>query len=388
MSRILSRFLFLACSVLSLSFMPHTNAAESGDLTAYWVYFGTYTDKGGSQGIYRAKLDAKSGKLSDPELAAEVTSPSFIHISSNGKSLYAVGESGQKEGGVYSFTLDPVTGKLAKQSESTSGAQGACHINTDSKNEFAIVANYGGGSCASYKLGTNGGIESRASHKVFPSVEKDGKKWDARGHCGAFDATGTIAFVCDAGTDKVHLFSVHPQTAELTPLDPPFIAMPKNSAPRHIHIAPNNSIAYVNGEADMTANVIKLDIQARKFEVVQSLSTLPDGEKPRRGLTTAEIRIHPTGKFVYVSNRGHDTIAVFESDSTTAKLKLAGHIRGDIKTPRNFNITPCGKWMLIASQDGGKVGVYSIDGKTGLARETENSVKISKCVCVKFLAIP
>jgi len=381
----------LAVAVMAFAFACTTRATAADSPTSgkYWVYFGTYTDKDGSKGIYRSELDSKTGKLSAPELAAEVTSPSFVHIAANGKTLYAVGEAGGKEGGgVYSFTLDAATGKLVKQSESTSGGSGPCHINTDGKGQFAIVANYGGGSTASYKLKEDGSIVSRVSHKQFPAVEKEGKKWDARGHCGSFDATGTLAFVCDAGTDRVHMFKVNQETAAFEANEPAFITMPKNSAPRHIHIAPSNDVAFVNGEADMTVNVLKLDVKANKFEVVQSLSTLPEGEKVSKGHSTAEVRIHPSGKFVYVSNRGHNTIAAFAFDKETSKLTPAGHIRGDIKTPRNFNISPDGKWMLIASQDGGKVGVYAIDEKTGLAKETEQVVKISKCVCVKFLAQP
>ena len=170
--------------------------------------------------------------------------------------------------------------------------------------------------------------------------------------------------------------------------DPAFIQLPAGTGPRHIHIAPSNDIAFVNGELNMTVNVVKFDLTANKYEVTQTLSTLRDGEQPKPGLSTAECRIHPNGKFVYVSNRGHNTIAVFKFDPATQKLTAAGHITGDIKTPRNFNITPEGQWMLIASQDGGKVGVYEIDQTTGLAKETENSAKIDKCVCVKFLPKP
>jgi 6-phosphogluconolactonase len=138
----------------------------------------------------------------------------------------------------------------------------------------------------------------------------------------------------------------------------------------------------------MTVNLVKLDVPGNRFEVLQSLSTLRESEKVEPGYSTAECRIHPSGKFVYVSNRGHNTIAAFKYDAESMRLSLAGHITGDIKIPRNFNITPCGQWMLIASQDGGKVGVYQIDQSTGLATETAHSIKIDRCVCIKFLSKP
>jgi 6-phosphogluconolactonase len=186
----------------------------------------------------------------------------------------------------------------------------------------------------------------------------------------------------------VLIYKVNPSTGEITANDPAFVKLPNRSGPRHIHIAPDNTVAFVNGEIDMSVHVIKMDVTGNKFELVQSLSTLPKGEKVVPQFSTAETRIHPNGKFVYVSNRGHNTLAAFSYDAKAMKLTPVGHIKGDIKTPRNFNITPDGKWMLIASQDGGKVVVYSIDEKTGLAKETEHSVKVDKPVCVKFLAKP
>src|SRR5262249_60601248 len=137
---------------------------------------------------------------------------------------------------------------------------------------------------------------------------------------------------------------------------------------------------YIGGELVSTVNVVKLDLATGKSSVVQSLSTLPG---PVKGNSTAEVVLHPSGKLVYVSNRGHNSIAVFKVGADK-KLTAAGHITGDIKTPRNFNIDPSGKWMLIASQDSAKVGVYEIDPATGLAKETPVSVRVSRPVCVEF----
>lgn len=375
-------------AVLMACLGPHVASADEPPPSGkYWVFLGTYTSDDGSRGIYRSSLDAATGKLTEPELAVELESPSFLHISPDGTSLYAISES-NREGGVHSFRLDPATGTLSDRVSLTSGGAAACHISTDAENQFAVVSNYSGGSFAFFKLKPNGDLKSRIAHYEIPAAKIDGSDRKALGHCGFFDVTGTMAFTCDAGQDKVHLFRIDRDTAAVTPNDPPYLAMPPRSAPRHIHIAGDNRVAFVNGERDMTVNVVKLDVSANEFKVVQSLSTLREGEQVQSGYSTAECRIHPNGKWVYVSNRGHDTIAAFAYDQESMRLTPAGHITGDITIPRNFNVTPCGKWMLIASQNGGKVGVYRIDPMTGLAHETDNAISIDQCICVKFLAVP
>jgi 6-phosphogluconolactonase len=163
------------------------------------------------------------------------------------------------------------------------------------------------------------------------------------------------------------------------------ILMPKGSGPRHIAINADDTVAYINGELDMTVNVVSLDLKAGQFQVVQSLSTVPEG-KPMKGYSTAEVRIHPNGKFVYVSNRGQNSIAAF-AVQPGGKLKPIGYITGDIKTPRNFNIDPTGQWMLIANQDGDSVQVYKLDPATGLGQATDNKVRVAKPVCVKFVPV-
>ena len=374
----LSLLLLLALPALAFAEQPVRFAQ-------YWVFFGCYTDGKTSKGVYRAELDTATGKLSAPELAAVVGSPSFLHIAPDGKTLYAVGEAAGKDGGgVYSWKLDPATGKLSDQVSLTSKGAGPCHISTDNANKFAVVANYGGGSTAVFKLKPDGSLDSRTGFLQHDKPEKGAP----HGHCGFFDNTGTLAFVPDLGLNRVLIHKLNRDTGTIAPHDPAFVQLPAGSGPRHIHLAPDNSVAFACGETDMTVNVIKMDAKANKYELVQSASTLPDGEKKAAGQSTAECRIHPNGKFVYVSNRGHNTVAAFKYDAAAMRVSLAGHIAGDIKTPRNFNVTPDGGFMLIASQDGDKVGVYKIDTATGLAKETEFSAKVAKPVCVKFLAKP
>ena len=383
---LLLRCLLLLATVTGLS-LATSAAADEPTSSKSWVYYGPYTAKGKSVGIYRSEFDAKTGELSKPELAVEVGSPSFLHIAPDGKTLYAVGESGgQDGGGVYSWKLDKASGKLSDQVSLTSKGSGPCHISTDAKSQFAVVANYGGGSTAFFKLNDDGSLFKRTGFVQHAGKGPDKRQNGPHAHCGFFDPTGTVVAVCDLGLDKVLLYGVDAKSGAATFHAPAAIKLPDGSGPRHIHIHPTLPVAFVNGELDMTVNLLKFDVTANEFDVKQSLSTLPKGEAYKPSYSTAEVRIHPNGKFVYVSNRGHNTVAVFAFDDKATSLTAVGHITGDIKTPRNFNISPCGNWMLIASQDGGKVGVYAISTATGLAKETAYSAKIDSCVCVKFAA--
>jgi 6-phosphogluconolactonase len=209
------------------------------------------------------------------------------------------------------------------------------------------------------------------------SGKDPGRQKEPHAHCCAFNAAGDHLYTVDLGIDRVKVFHVSAKKG-LEEDDEEDVTTPPGSGPRHMAFPPDGKGGfYVCGELNSTVNVVK------GGKVVQSLSTLPE---PVKGNSTAECIVAPDGKFVYVSNRGHNSIAIFrvKEDRT---LEAAGHITGDIKTPRNFNIDPSGKWMLIASQDGGKVGVWELDRNSGNAKETANVAKVSKCVCVKFVPV-
>jgi 6-phosphogluconolactonase len=352
--------------------------ASVGTAAEHWVYLGTYTGgKDGSKGIYRCKLDDSTGKLTEPEVAAEMGSPSFVTIHPSKKFLYAVGEGGGKDGGpVVAFAIDAKTGALTKLNEDKSGGSGPCHVVVSPKGDVLAVANYGGGSTCVFAVEADGKLGKRLGFFQHAGSSKNpGRQKEPHAHCCAFNAAGDHLYTVDLGIDKVKVYHVGKgKVEEDTDED---IVTPPGAGPRHMAFNPDGKGFYVCGELDSTVNVVK------GGKVVQSLSTLP---KPTPGNSTAECIVSPDGKFVYVSNRGHNSVAVFKvlEDKT---LEAAGHITGDIKTPRNFNIDPSGKWMLIASQDGGKVGVWERDAATGGAKETGNTVAVSKCVCVKFVTV-
>ena len=201
------------------------------------------------------------------------------------------------------------------------------------------------------------------------------------GHCGAFSPDGNTGYVVDLGTDHVHRFTRAAGAELKLDLTPSPITLPPGSGPRHIALDPDGKLAFVNGELDSTLNVVRLGADG-KGEVVESASTLPGG-KAVKGNSTAEVVRHPSGKFVYVSNRGHNSIAAFAWDGV--KLKPLGHATESIKVPRNFNLSPDGDWMLVANQDGNDVAVFKV-GADGLPTPTGTTVKVGKPVCVKFLA--
>jgi 6-phosphogluconolactonase len=375
---------FPLCTTLlaAAAFLASASAARAADSDKYWVFFGTYTG-GKSQGIYRSEFDAKTGILAPPELAAQMGSPSFLAIHPTNRFLYAVGEGGEKDGGpVAAFALDARTGVLTKLNELTSGGPGPCHVAIDRAGQFALVANYGGGSCAAFRLGDDGKLAARTSfvQHTGSSVNKS-RQETPHAHCGAFDRTGNYAFVVDLGLDQVLVYGMDRGIGVLRAYHS--FKMPSGSGPRHIALASSNDLAYVCGEIDSTVNVVRFDLTKGVSETVQSLSTLPE---PVSGNSTAECVLHPTGKFVYVSNRGHNSVAVFKVGAD-GRLTAAGHITGDIKTPRNFNIDPTGRWMLIASQDADHVGVFEIEPSTGMAKETKFTVVVGRPVCVKFVPV-
>jgi 6-phosphogluconolactonase len=364
------------------------NAADA-PVKGYWVYLGTYTGgKEGSKGIYKCVLDVTTGKLSAPELVAETTNPSFLVVSPDRKFLYAAGEvsdfGGSKNvGAVTAFAIEPKTGKLKMLNAQPSGGAGPCHVNIDKTGRTVVVANYTGGSCASLPVQADGKLGEPASvmqHKGT-SVDKD-RQEGPHAHSINIDPSNKFAVCADLGLDQVLIYKLDPVKGTLTPHEPPFVATAPGSGPRHFAFHPTKPMAFVINEMKCTLNSLKFDKEKGTFTIIDTASTLP--REVGKGDSTAEVVVHPNGKWVYGSNRGHNSIVAFEVNDE-GKLKLIGHQGEGIKTPRNFNIDPTGQWLLVGNQSGGSVSVFKINQATGALEKTDNSATLGSPVCIKFV---
>lgn len=353
-----------------------------------WVFVGTYTG-GKSKGIYRCVLDLKTGKLSAPALAAIAKSPSFLAIHPTQRALYAVGEADavgpDKSGSVTAFALAPDTGALLLQNQQPSSGSGPCYIVVDKAGKHALVANYGGGSATVLPVDEHGKLGKRTGfvqHKGS-SIDK-GRQEGPHAHSINLDAANRFAFVADLGLDKVLVYRFDPARGTLTPNDPPAAELKPGAGPRHFAFHPDGKTAYVNGEMDLTVNAFAYDAGKGTLTPTQTLSTVPKDAK-RQGASTAEVAVHPSGRFVYVSNRGHDSIAIFAIDPKTRALTAAGHQSANIKTPRNFAIDPTGTFLVVANQDGDSLVVFRVNQKTGALDPVGEPVAVPAPVCVRFV---
>ena len=355
------------------------------------VYFGTYTGKV-SKGIYRSELDLATGKLSPPVLAGEAASPSFLAIAPNQKFLYSVGEisdfGGKKAGAVNAFAIDAATGNLKLLNQQSSGGPGPCHVVVDREGKNVLVANYGGGSAAVLPIQADGKLSEASSfvqHKGT-SVDK-GRQEAPHAHSINVDAKNRFAFVADLGLDTVQVYKFDAAKGTLTPNDPPAAKVELGSGPRHFAFHPSGKFAYVINEMLLTVTVFDYDADKGILAPDQTITTLPAGVIDRKGMSTAEVVVHPSGKFLYGSNRGHHSIAIFSINQSTGKLTEVGHQSMGIKTPRNFNIDPTGNYLLVANQDGDSVVVFRVDQDTGKLEPTGSTIEVPMPVCVKFLPL-
>lgn len=345
------------------------------------VYVGTYTGKKpeDSKGIYRFVWDAEKG-AGDPVLAAETTSPSFLAVHPNGKLMYAVGEAG-KAGTVSAFAIQP-DGSLKLLNAKSSGGSGPCHVNVDPSGKAVLVANYGGGSCASLPIQADGSLgEAAAVMQHTGSSVNPSRQKEPHAHSINLDPAGRFAFCADLGLDKILVYKFDPATAAIAPNDPPHAAVPPGSGPRHFAFRPDGKFAYACGEMTSTVIAFAYDAAKGSLSEIQVISTLPEEVK---GNSTAEIVAHPNGKTLYCSNRGHDSIAVYDIDPASGKLTSKGQVKTGGKTPRNFAIEPSGRWLFAAGQGSDTIHVLKIGADGGLT-PTQTVVKVPKPVCVRFV---
>ncbi len=352
----------------------------------FWVYVGTYTNAK-SKGIYRLEMDAATGKLTGLQLAAATPSPSFVAIHPTGKYLYAVGEgSGKGDGSVSAFALDRKTGALKLLNKQSSVGGGPCHINVDKAGKNVLVANYGGGSAVVLPIEADGRLAEASCFVQHKGSSVDKSRQEApHAHSINLDKANRFAFVADLGLDKVLIYRFDSDKGKITPNEPEAGAVAPGSGPRHFAFHPDGKHAYVINEMAMTITAFDYDPDKGALTSRQTITTLPEGVKDTKGMSTAEVVVHPSGKFLYGSNRGHNTIAIFSIDSS-GQLKAIGHQGAKIKTPRNFAIDPTGRHLLVANQDGDSICVFGINQENGALTLIGEPVAVPMPVCVRFLA--
>lgn len=366
-------------------------AALTGLCTAadtHFVYFGTYTGgKTGSKGIYVAPFDAESGKLGQPKLAAELERPSFLTIHPDGMRLYAVGEiSGGA--GVTAYSIDRATGLLTEINQSSAVGEGPCHISLDHTGKMAMIANYGSGSVVSYQIRDDGGLSEPVSFIQHEGSSVNPKRQSGpHAHSINPSPDNRYAYACDLGLDKVLIYKIDPTKGTLTPNNPAFASVAPGAGPRHFAFHPNGKFAFVNNEIILSETTFAYNADTGALTEVDTVSTLPPEDREKTGLSTAETVVHPNGKFVYVSNRTHDTIAVFTCDPETGKLTLIQNAKCEGSIPRNFNLDPTGRWMIIAHQKTNDAALFSVDQDTGKLTYAGTKIDVGSPVCVRFLAI-
>ncbi len=350
------------------------------------VYIGTYTGAR-SQGIYVCEFDPQTGALSAPELAAKTNSPSFLALHPNHHFLYAVGEEGGKLGGaVRAFSIDPKTGMLTFLNEQRSGGDGPCHLSVDRDGKCVLVANYGSGSVAALPIEADGKLAPAGSviQHVGSSVDR-GRQQGPHAHFITSDPNDRFALACDLGLDKVLVYRFDAAKASLVTNDPPAGVVKPGLGPRHLVFHPNGHFAYVMSEMGSAVTAFHYDSKKGKLDEIQTVSTLPtDFSGMHSG---AEIQMHPSGKFLYASNRGHDSIAIFAVDSKTGKLTSVGYELTQGKTPRFFALDPSGKWLLAQNQDSDTMLVFRIDTATGKLTPVGEPVSVGAPVCAVFCPV-
>lgn len=352
-----------------------------------WAYIGTYTGKE-SKGIYLCRLDLAKGTLELAGLAGEAQNPSFLAVHPTRPRLYAVGELDEfkhkRTGAIDAFSIQPKTGKLTLLNQQPSGGTGPCHLTVDRTGRWLLAANYGGGSIICLPIGHDGRLGDSTSFIQHRGTSVDpGRQTGPHAHGIVLDAANHFVFVPDLGLDKVMVYRFNPSTGRLSAADPPSASVAPGAGPRHIAFHPNGRWAYVICEMGNTVTAFQYDAAAGKLQTLETLSTLPADFHGQSW--TAEVAVHPSGKFLYGSNRGHNSIAIFAIDGDTGKPRLFGHQSSGGKTPRNFAIDPTGRYLLAANQDSHNIVVFRINRDNGKLEPTGSEVKVSSPVCVTML---
>jgi 6-phosphogluconolactonase len=344
-------------------------------------YLGTYTDHSGSKGIYAGTLDSMTGALGPLTLAASAVDPSFLALKPDGTALYTAEETpGAGAIGAWRRGTD---GALSPLNQHSANGDGTCFVSIDPSGRDALIANYGSGSVACFRLRADGSVGDRTAFVPFTgSGPNHGRQQGPHAHCLLASPDGRFAYACDLGSDRLWVFRFDAATGKLVPDDPPAIQLGPGGGPRHLVFSREGKALYLASEMGHTVTVFSRDTFTGTLTPLQVISTLPP-DAPASA-TTAEIVLHPNGKWLYVSNRGNDTITVF-SIGAFDRLRRIESVPAGVQGPRSFAIDPGGRWLLVAGQNDNRLAVLRLDPQTGRLTVTTQATPAASPVCVLFV---
>lgn len=374
----------------------HPGAAQSTSAKAAagkpddWImYVGTYT-RAPSKGIYAYRFRSATGEvtpLAADGLAAETENPSFLAVHPNQRFLYAVNEisryEGRDAGSVSAFAIDRATGALTLLNRVSSRGGGPCHLSLDRSGKWLFVANYGGGSVAAFPVRDDGTLgEASAFVQHAGSSVNRARQSGPHAHAAVVSPDNRFVLAADLGLDRIFSYPLDATRGGLATDGPASAFVAPGSGPRHLAFRPDGKFAYVLNEMLSSVGAFRYNAGPGTLTELQTLSALPGGFAGEN--SGAEIAVHPDSKFVYTSNRGHDSIAVFRSDPAKGTLTAAGHVSTQGKTPRNFAIDPSGRFLVAANQNSGTLVMFGIDRQTGGLTPAGSAVQVPSPVCVVF----
>lgn len=383
---------FWALALVSCADKPTEPTTEKAPENAqtHFVLVGTYTKKEGhvdgkAKGISILKMDAATGSLTPHTLKEGIINPSFVTFSPDGNFVYAVSETGGDvgpSGTVHAFSVNPQTQELTKLNEQISHNYAPCHINTDQQARCAFVANYVGGVVAVYPIQKDGSLAPASDVITLEGKGAHPEQDASHPHSVILSPDERFAFVPDKGADKIWVFEIDYALGKLTPVAQPFATVHAGAGPRHLVFHSNGKFAYVINELDATITGFSYDAAQGTLSEIQNIATVPADYQGRNAC--ADIHLAPDGRFLYGSNRGHNSIVIYSVNETNGQLTLVGHepTRGDF--PRNFMIAPGGNWLYVANQNSDNIVHFKIDKTTGkLSHAGETSTPTPVCLKAK-----
>lgn len=354
-----------------------------------FVYIGTYTS--GSGEIYVFKFNQDTGSLESVGKAMSMANPSFLAVSPNKRFLYAVNEMGSFEGGktgaVSSYSINPETGGLTFLNARPSGGTFPCHVTVDMMGRHVLVANYSSGSVCVFPILDDGSLGEASDLVQHKGASVNPKRQEGpHAHSVTVDPSNKYVYVADLGIDKIMIYKFDSRRGRLTLNDQPWISVHPGAGPRHFTFHPDRKFAYVINELDSTITAFSYNSETGGLKAIQIISTLPEGYKGTN--YPADIHVSPSGSFLYGSNRGHDSIVIYEIDKNSGRLSMIGHEPTRGRIPRNFAIDPSGRFLLVANRGSDSVVVFRVDGNTGLLKPTGGEVRVTAPACIRFLTFP